>query len=392
MSYIKNYLLEKYFKYLWKNSIDLKNEWAVNENVTRLGIVENGYSTGEIKKNSDLFPNHIKFKQIKNTGGPGYKFEDKYIYKVNGAMIIGPYGLGIDKKGRIIKEMTTFFSFGRFKLLVSSSLNNNSIRLLKFLMPFQKIYFSRADIHLENVCVLLHCWNNYYHWITEQLPKLQAVHLFEKEMNQKVTIIIPPNPPKFITDSLKHFNVHKENLLEWHSEVAEVDNLIVPTYPEITNKSAAWLRKKVLNSMNIYPSEKKERIYISRIDAKERRVINEEEVLKLIKRYGFKFYELSNMSFDDQVQLFSKAEIVIAPHGAGLTNILWSNNIKVIEIFAGELSFHYARIADACDHDYDCLLTKKVGKKSDLFVNISDLETSFERMNIEKVKSKLNNK
>jgi len=38
------------------------------------------------------------------------------------------------------------------------------------------------------------------------------------------------------------------------------------------------------------------------------------------------------MSFSDQVRLFSQAEIVVAPHGAGLTNILFAENLIVIEL------------------------------------------------------------
>jgi len=34
----------------------------------------------------------------------------------------------------------------------------------------------------------------------------------------------------------------------------------------------------------------------------------------------------------DQVRLFSQAEIVVAPHGAGLTNILFAENLIVIEL------------------------------------------------------------
>lgn len=48
---------------------------------------------------------------------------------------------------------------------------------------------------------------------------------------------------------------------------------------------------------------------------------------------GFVAYTLEDMSFSDQVRLLSQAEMVVAAHGAGLTNIIFSQNLIVIELF-----------------------------------------------------------
>jgi hypothetical protein len=51
---------------------------------------------------------------------------------------------------------------------------------------------------------------------------------------------------------------------------------------------------------------------------------NETEVESGLKSYGFKTYLLEKMSLREQVILFAQAKIVIAPHGAGLTNLIFS--------------------------------------------------------------------
>jgi capsular polysaccharide biosynthesis protein len=61
------------------------------------------------------------------------------------------------------------------------------------------------------------------------------------------------------------------------------------------------------------------RLYISRRDAPSRRVANEVQLLDCLEAYGFECVELSRLSYMQQLACFAEADIVIAPHGAGLT-------------------------------------------------------------------------
>jgi capsular polysaccharide biosynthesis protein len=66
---------------------------------------------------------------------------------------------------------------------------------------------------------------------------------------------------------------------------------------------------------------------------KGRCLLNEEEVLEVLKNYGFSKYILEDMSLEEQIELFYDGEFVIAAHGAGLSNLIFSSNIKVLELF-----------------------------------------------------------
>jgi capsular polysaccharide biosynthesis protein len=66
------------------------------------------------------------------------------------------------------------------------------------------------------------------------------------------------------------------------------------------------------------------RLYISRSDAVDRRVVNEDEVLGAIADLGFERVTLSGLSVAAQIRLFQTADIVLAPHGAGTANILFA--------------------------------------------------------------------
>lgn len=73
--------------------------------------------------------------------------------------------------------------------------------------------------------------------------------------------------------------------------------------------------------------------YISRKDSNNRKILNEEEVVHLLIEYGYKIYELSKLSFNEQVKLFNNSKYIVTMHGAGLTNLVFSpKGQTVIEI------------------------------------------------------------
>jgi hypothetical protein len=65
------------------------------------------------------------------------------------------------------------------------------------------------------------------------------------------------------------------------------------------------------------------RLYISRQDSTQRRLVNEEQVIEEVVQAGFEAVTLTGMTVAEQARLFDEASHIIAPHGAGLTNILF---------------------------------------------------------------------
>ncbi len=77
-------------------------------------------------------------------------------------------------------------------------------------------------------------------------------------------------------------------------------------------------------------------VWVSRSSASYRRLQNESELIYLTKRY-FKdlvVVDPSELSLEDQIALFSDARIVIGPHGAGLTNSIFSRRLhRLVELW-----------------------------------------------------------
>jgi len=74
-------------------------------------------------------------------------------------------------------------------------------------------------------------------------------------------------------------------------------------------------------------------VYLSRQKAPKRKIINNSEVETALVSMGFEVVYAEELSFDEQRKIFYETKILITPHGAGLSNVLFMQpQTKVIEI------------------------------------------------------------
>ncbi len=96
-------------------------------------------------------------------------------------------------------------------------------------------------------------------------------------------------------------------------------------------------------------------LYVSRNEAKMRRLLNEESLLPSLRNLGFEIIRPGEMPLTTQIEKFRKAKVVLAPHGAGLTNILFCRpDTTLIEIFprGGVHGSMFMRTASQRGFDY----------------------------------------
>jgi len=177
--------------------------------------------------------------------------------------------------------------------------------------------------------------NAYYHWLIEVMPKLSTLRQFEQL--SEVPLIVPRVLKPFQADSLRMAGVSDSRLLPFDNTCWEVRNLFFPSMLGPTGSPApaavAWLRKTFLRPETESSSGPK-RIYLTRRDASQRRVLNERELIAFLEAEGFATVCTGDLSFVEQIQLFSHVEVVVAAHGAGSTNMVFApENAVLIELF-----------------------------------------------------------
>jgi len=124
----------------------------------------------------------------------------------------------------------------------------------------------------------------------------------------------------------------------------------------------------------------KKRIYVARGAAPRRRVLNEAAVEKLLASHGFTPVNPGSLAFADQVALFADAEMVVGPHGAGLTNcVFMAPGGALIELTHDKrVVWTYHEVAGAAGLSYSCIVNDaelKTPNEDILFADFSvDLE------------------
>src|SRR5690606_22317224 len=92
------------------------------------------------------------------------------------------------------------------------------------------------------------------------------------------------------------------------------------------------------------PGGKGGRYYISRRQAKSRRVSNEKEIVPELQKRGFEVLELERMKFEDQKAAFENASVIVSVGGAAFANMVFCKpDCRVLQLLNGDLQQHEDR-------------------------------------------------
>lgn len=192
-----------------------------------------------------------------------------------------------------------------------------------------------------NYSTLILYWGlGYYHWFNDVLSTL---HGSLELMPEDTFFLMPKGFEKtyggeFYLKSLSALGIQKDRLVEFDgTESWTFENFWwqPPASHDHTPGAMQWIGQKIVQSVPVGHAEKPVRIYISRTLPSARVIANEEELFPRLLEMGFQICRLEEMPFEEQVRVFRNANVVVGPHGAGFTNLIFSQpGTHVVEIFA----------------------------------------------------------
>jgi len=225
--------------------------------------------------------------------------------------------------------------FNQIYLLGSNSANNFYSNLLQFL---PRIFFNKKT----NIKLAIHrnSSNKYRRFISGILKSLKIEFTFV-----------------FLDDDFYYFSDSK--------------------FPQFMNLGdSIEILKKFLNPKIMIGNSKK--IYVTREDSNYRKIINEGDVVSLLRDKGYKVINPQLYEIDEQIDIFYNAEKIIAPHGSNLANIIFCKpgteiyeitpvfreNEKILQNRYSNLSSinkltHNKIFSDTVDVDQHAILAKK---------------------------------
>lgn len=356
------------------------------DTINRLLLIEK--KAERLKSFHELIP--VSEEKIRNRflSSHSYQNENKYLYEISDAILAGPFGLICTGDGRLVRDAHSFNGTGRMEAFLLNSYLEEPGMVQNYFIRNPNRYNKNSSSRVETGLSMCSVWVNYFHWIIEELPKLRALELYHEETGFKPVIILPNHPAPYIKESLKAMGYDPAaDAVTFHSDHLNVEKLLVQTFPEISPEMTDWMRDRVFKNLGLSGLPGNRRVYISRKKKGNRSVKNADEFEAFLKRYGFENVHLEEYSFEGQVKLLHETGVVLSAHGAGLTNVLWGNKMKVIELFGHTIKTTYARLCEACGHQYRAVAGEpiKPHHASDFLIDIDELEEILTDLGIEPI-------
>ena len=179
---------------------------------------------------------------------------------------------------------------------------------------------------------------NYFHWMFDALPRVDLIRRAGFEPDRWYAPLSRP----FHAETLARAGVDPARVID-AAAVPHVraDRLIAASPPGLTGNPTPATRRFLrglfaaeLEGAGTPGARPSRRVYLSRADARGRRVLDEDALFGLLAGLGYERHTLGGRSAADQARLFAGATHVVAPHGAGLTNLVFcAPGARVLELF-----------------------------------------------------------
>jgi len=283
-----------------------------------------------------------------------YQIDRPFVVEVENASIVGPSALVCTDHHLLLESAR-----GSYPRLIDASLRS----LRHGQIPWHTRLQRPGRRFDSPVFSLVGPWDReYYHWIVDYLVRVFALEVYRERTRSDPDILIPSDPPNWMTDSLELAGIDLDRTVEWSGGRANAPACIVGSVRFHTDSTDGGyihspealenLGDRIRSAVGCGEGKGTSRLYISRADAEDRRVQNETELMDTLSQFGFERYVPGRHSFAEQVRRFASSEAILGPHGAGLTNMIFANDIKCFELFGNYTNPCFFGLAQGLGHDY----------------------------------------
>ena len=230
----------------------------------------------------------------------------------------------------------------------------------------------------EEVFFFIYNFDNYYHYLYDTIPYLYTYLELKKEKPELKLLINYPN--KFKKEFYK-FNIEiLEKFVDRKEWLLHVDNNIYKslyissslTHGGFSNNPPREEIYELYNSLKnkiITSKEMPKLVYISRRTwinndksnigtdyTSRRKMMNEDLLVEELTKLGFTEIFTENLSIEDKINLFYKAEIIIGSIGGGMANLLFSDkstkSIVLVTPYFMDINYRFKYSMEGSDIEY----------------------------------------
>jgi capsular polysaccharide biosynthesis protein len=251
-----------------------------------------------------------------------YDVRPRMTLDLEGGMVVGSYAATVTAGGRLDYETSGYFGI--------SSWREHPI----YLRP----RLPEPEIFDGELVVLAAAGSsaNYFHFVTDVLPRWGLLQECLPGFRPDAAYLNTGS--RYQRELLAMLGLEDLKAIEPANQRAvRARRLLVPSLPNPDLMAPTWTMnwlKSALPAQNTADLPK--RLYLARGDAKNtRRLNNEDQHWVALERHGFVRFNPGEHTVREQIDHFSAAEAIVAPHGAALTNLAFASpGLRVLELFA----------------------------------------------------------
>lgn len=177
---------------------------------------------------------------------------------------------------------------------------------------------------------------NYYHSIMDTLPRWGVLH--ETMPGTRPDRIVVSHRSRWDRELLSILGLDDFELIEPSKHLGiRPERLLVPCLNNQQTLAPRWITQWLRTALPARGVRgRPKRLYVTRGDVPNtRRLVSEPKLMPALERLGFTRFDPGAVSVQEQIDHFAAAEVIVAPHGAGLVNLNFApEGVRVLELFA----------------------------------------------------------
>ncbi len=201
--------------------------------------------------------------------------------------------------------------------------------------------------------------NNHYHWLLNWLPRMDIYHRalaagWNSEFLAECKFAVHSDISKAQLESLTLLGIDPSRILRVNvREPILFRKLALSSFFSNYIYDSRVLRFLNTKFQNPLPLDKGTRgrkfwIYREGLPEPKRRAANFEQLASILQKHDIEILKLEDMSLAEQIDCFSTADLVIAIHGAGLSNCVFCQPGTDIVLFEYKEISEYEELAKQC--------------------------------------------
>ncbi len=234
-------------------------------------------------------------------------------------------------------------------------------------------------------------WGGYYDFVFLVAAKLSRIKdVLPESVFKEALIAYPLFNTSYEREYFSLLGIETENIIDSRTHQITFEQCIIGNsghwfYPNAADIYS--LCKHVRTYIPITDNYQGNRVYISR--ACRRSIHNESALIDLLKKYDFQIIDDKSRSVKEQIEIYQNARIIIGPHGASFSNIIWCKpGAHLFELFSATYTPDYFRyLAELMGLHYSAYCYGPLGTddwvkglEDNIYVDIEELDQCLNRI------------